>query len=381
MRIAVNTRLLLPHRLDGIGWFTYETLRRIVDLHPEHEFFFFFDRRPDPQFLFAENIHPVVLVPQARRPVLWYMFFEWSVTRALRKYKIDVFLSTDGWMSLRTDVPTLTVVHDLNFEHATDYLRPSYQRYMKHFFPRFVSSATRVATVSEFSKGDIVATYGTSADKIDVVYDGAHDFYRPCTEEIKAETRREYSEGKPYFIFVGTVSRRKNLTNMLLAFDEMKIRKSSDLKFIVVGSRGWWQDELKAAYEGLRFQRDVIFLGHVEADVLARLMASSVALVYASLFEGFGIPVLEAFYAETAVIASTTTSIPEVAGDAALMVEPHSVSQIADAMTRLLEDDTLRQELIEKGREQRKLFSWDRTASLLWDSLMRTCVQAGLKVD
>ena len=120
MRIAVNTRLLLPGRLDGIGWFSFESLRRIVVDHPEHQFFFLFDRKPAQEFIFADNVTPVVLFPQARHPLLWWLFFEWSVPYALRKYNVDIFVSTDGWMSLRTNIPTLTVMHDLNFEHAND---------------------------------------------------------------------------------------------------------------------------------------------------------------------------------------------------------------------------------------------------------------------
>ena len=97
MRIAVNTRLLLPHRLDGIGWFAAETLKRIVLSHPEHEFYFFFDRKPDSQFIYADNVRPVVLHPQARHPLLWYMFFEWSVTRALAR-RLDVIAHTGAYI-------------------------------------------------------------------------------------------------------------------------------------------------------------------------------------------------------------------------------------------------------------------------------------------
>ena len=117
MRIGVNTRLFLQNKLDGIGWFGVETMKRITRNHPEHEFFFFFDRKPDKEFIFSSNIKPVVLIPQARHPLLWYLFFEHSITYALKKYKIDLFLSPDGWISLQTKVPTLTVIHDLNFEH------------------------------------------------------------------------------------------------------------------------------------------------------------------------------------------------------------------------------------------------------------------------
>lgn len=372
MRIAVNTRLLLPHRLDGIGWFASESLRRIVLSHPEHEFFFLFDRKPDPQFLFASNVKPLVLFPQARHPVLWYLFFEWSVTSALQRNKIDLFISPDGWTSLRTKVPTLTVIHDLNFEHASDFLRPSHQRYMRHFFPMFAKKASRIATVSEFSKQDISKTYNIDTDKIDVVYNGSHNNYRPCTEEVKRQTREEYSDGKPYFIYVGTISRRKNLANIMAAFDAYKeLTHDREMNLIVVGSRYHWDDDLAAVYDNM-FHRDAVrFFGHVESDVLARMMSASVALVYASLFEGFGIPIVEAFNAETAVITSNVTSMPEVAGDAALLVNPTKVDEISNAMRRLVEEPGLREQLIERGRQRRTLFSWDRTASALWDSMMK----------
>lgn len=373
MRIAVNTRLLLPGKLDGIGWFTAESVKRIVVSHPEHEFFFLFDRKPSPQFIFGPNVTPVVLCPQARHPILWRIFFEISVTWALRRYKIDLFLSPDGWMSLRTKVPTLTVIHDLNFEHSSDYLRPSHQRYMTRFFPRFAHKATRIATVSEFSKQDIVETYGVDSEKIDVVYDGAHSFYRPISDDEKRLIRQKYTDGKPFFIYVGTISRRKNLTNILLAFDKFKdAHQDSQQQLLVVGSRYWWQDELASAYDNMRHQSDVRFVGHAESDVLAQLMGASTALVYTSLFEGFGIPIIEAFCAETAVITSDVTSMPEVAGDAALLVDPMSVDAIADAMSRIEGDEALRASLIEKGRARKELFSWDRTATLLWDSLMKT---------
>lgn len=373
MRIAVNTRLLLPHRLDGIGWFTAETLRRIVSAHPEHEFFFLFDRKPDPQFIFAPNVHPVVLCPQARHPILWRLFFQCSVPRALKRYKIDRFLSPDGWMPLHPKVPTLTVIHDLNFEHAADFLRPSHQRYMTHFFPQFARNASRIATVSEFSKQDIVDTYHIDPEKIDVVYDGAHDFYRPYPDEEKCRIRSEYTDGNPYFIFIGTISRRKNLTNTLLAFDRYRDQHPSDTtRLVVVGSRYWWQDELAAAFDGMRHQQDVRFLGHVDSDKLSKLLSAAVALVYPSLFEGFGIPIIEAYHAETAVMTANVTSMPEVAGDAALVVDPLNVDAIAEAMGRLVDDNALRESLIAKGRERRSLFSWDRTAQLLWQSMMRT---------
>ena len=371
MRIAINTRLLLKGKMDGIGWFTAETVRRIVTAHPEHTFYFFFDRRPDPDFIFAPNVVPVVLCPQARHPVLWYLFFEWAVPMALKKYKIELFLTPDGYMPVHPSVPTLTVIHDLNFEHSADNLIPSHQRYMTRFFPQFARNATRIATVSEYSKRDIAATYGVDEAKIDVVYDGAHDRYRPHTDAEKQAIRERYTGGSRYIIFVSTILKRKNLTNLLLAFDKVKDMESGDLKLVVVGGRVWWQDELAAAYDGMKHKSDVIMPGRVEPDDLAGLMSAAEALVYPSYFEGFGIPILEAMYAETAVICSRTTSMPEVGGDAVIYIDPSSVDDIAHAISSL-RDNNIRESLIEKGRCQREKFSWERTANLLWTSVMQT---------
>lgn len=373
MRIAVNTRLLLAGKLDGIGWFTYETMRRIVVAHPEHEFFFLFDRKPDDRFLFAPNVHPVVLNPQARHPILWQIYFEWSVPRVLRKLNVDLFVSTDGWMPLKAQVPVLDVIHDLNFEHSDDFLRPSHQRYMKYFFPRFARKATRIATVSEFSKKDLMETYGIDSMKIDVVYNGSHGQYKPCSEEQKKETREKYCNGARYFIFIGTISRRKNLANIVLAYNTFrKENPDSREHLVIVGGNYGTYPELDNALKASNYRDDIHFVGHVESEILSQLLASAEALVYASVFEGFGIPIIEAFHAETAVITSNVTSMPEVSGDAAMLVDPMSVEDISHAMKQLSTDSSLRDEMIRRGRERRTLFSWERTANLLWKSMMET---------
>ena len=373
MRIAVNTRLLLSGRLDGIGWFTCETIRRIVLNHPEHEFFFFFDRKPDPQFIFASNVHPVVLHPQARHPLLWYLYFEWSLPQALKSVKADLFVSTDGWMPLKAEIPVLDVIHDLNFEHSQDFLRPSHQRYMTHFFPLFAKRATRIATVSKFSKEDIEKTYNINSAKIDVVYNGSHNFYKPCSDEERQLIRDNYCNGKPFFIFIGTISKRKNLANIILAYDLFRqSHPENETKMLVVGSRYGTYKELDEAINATSYRDDIIFIGHIGSDRLSQLLASAEALVYTSVFEGFGIPIVEAFYAETAVITSKVTSMPEVAGDAAILVDPMSVEEISHALCTITDNPEIREEIISRGRERRTLFSWERTANLLWESMMRT---------
>ena len=381
MRIAVNMRLVLPGKMDGIGWFAYETTRRLIAAHPEHRFLLLFDRpftaltapvadEGMRRMMAAPNVEARVLCPQARHPVLWWMFFELSVPIALRRWKADLYLTPDGMMQVHPKVKTLSVIHDINFEHSADNLKPSHQRYMTYFFPRFARAATRIATVSEFSRKDIAATYGVDTSRIDVVYDGAHDHYRPHTAEEQEATRQRFAGGSPYLIFISTILKRKNLAGLLKAFDMVKEQDNSGLKLIVVGNRVWWQDELKEAYDTMRHRSDVIMLGHANPDDLAALLSASEMLVYPSLFEGFGIPILEAMYAETAVVCSNTTSMPEVGGNAVEYVDPTSYDDIAHGILQTL-DPERRTALIERGREQRRNFSWDRTAKLLWQSIER----------
>src|SRR3990172_9139072 len=170
MIIAVNTRLLLHNKLEGIGRFTDETLKIITRKHPEHSFVFIFDRGFSAEFIYSGNITPVICPPPARHPVLWYFFFEWGIPAVLRKYKADMFLSPDGWLSLRTPVKSIPVIHDLNFFQFPDFIPGSVRAYYQYYFPRFVGKADRIATVSSFSRQDIAEKFGYDMGKIDVVF-------------------------------------------------------------------------------------------------------------------------------------------------------------------------------------------------------------------
>lgn len=369
MKIAVNTRLLLKNKLEGIGIFSCATLSRITKAHPEHQFYFLFDRPFDESFLFSDNITPVVVYPQARHPYLWYLFFEWGVPMKLRSIKPDIFLSPDGWIPTGLDIPVVNVIHDLNFVHHPEFIKPVVRRYYDRFFPKFARNATRLATVSEFSRQDIHESYQVPMEKIDVVYNGANQVYVPYTEAQQAEVRQKYAQGCDFFLFVGLIHKRKNLANIFRAFDQFKERTDNTTKLVVVGDKKWWAGEIEDTYLQMRHRDDVIMLGRQQLEVVSALTASAIAMVYTSLFEGFGQPIVDSFNAHTPVITSNISSMPEVAGDAALIVDPYRVEQIADALCRLKEDQVYRELLIEKGKERKHLFTWDRTAEMLWQSV------------
>jgi glycosyltransferase involved in cell wall biosynthesis len=379
MIIAVNTRLLLKNRLEGIGWFSYETLLRITKNHPEHTFYFIFDRAYHPDFIFGENVIPVVLAPQARHPILFLIWFEISVARFLRKIKPDLFLSPDGYLSLCTKTPSLAVIHDINFEHYPKDLPWIIEKYYRYFFPRFAKKAKRVATVSEFSKQDIVKQYGVDASKIDVVYNGYNTIFEPKSEEEKQKARLKYTDGKPYFVFVGALLPRKNLRNLFFAFEKFKIQTQSEAKLMIVGEKKWWTPSIEEAYKAISDKDSVVFTGRLNPIELNQVLSASIALTYVSYFEGFGIPILEAYQCDTCVITSNVTSMPEVAGDGALLVDPFSVNQIADAMTLLEKDEEFRNTLINKSKEQLAKFSWNKTAENLWLSIEK-CIYTNDKL-
>ncbi len=372
LEIVVNTRLLIKDKLDGMGWFSFETLKRITKNHPEHHFIFLFDRDPDPSMIFSDNITPLVLSPQARHPFLFWIWFELSVGGLLRDAGADLFLSPDGYLPLFGKTRKLAVIHDLNFAHYPKDVPWLVRKYYNYFFPKFAAVASRIATVSQFSKQDIETTYGIDADKIDVVGNGADTAYVPLKDEIKKKVRKKYALDCPYFLFVGSLHPRKNIKRLLQAFDSFRETQNSDIKLLIVGHRYWWTAELETAYTQMKHRGEVVFTGRLPQEELYMVMGAAFALTYVPYFEGFGIPLLEAMHCDVPVITSNTSSLPEVAGDAALYADPFSVESICQTLIELVNDEALQKRLIEAGRQRRSHFSWDITAKLLWDCIEKT---------
>ena len=375
MKIAVNTRFLLEGKLEGLGWFTYETMKRMVENHPEHQFFFIFDRPYSQRFIFASNVTPIVAFPPARHPFLWFLWFEIAIPKVLRKINPDIFVSTDGYLSLRTKVKTIDVIHDLNFEHYPEQMKWLVKKYYRYFFPKFARKACRIVTVSEYSKQDIVSTYGIPASKIDVAYNGAGTTFKPLSEEEKIQIRKEYTNGSPYFVYVGALLPRKNIARLLEAFDQFKKQSGSNTKMVIVGAKMFKTKDIENVFNHMQFKHEVIFTGRLPEGKIEPVVGAALAMTYVSYFEGFGIPLIEAMYADVPVITSNKTALPEVAGKAAIIVDPFSVKEITDAMILINSDKKVRDLLITEGRIQRQKFNWDYTALTLWQSIEK-CLQA-----
>lgn len=364
-KVAVNTRLLLPNKLEGIGWYTFEVLKRWVESYPDVEFYFLFDRQWDEQFIFGKNVTPVKLSPQARHPILFKIWFNYSITKWLKKNAVDVFVSPDGFVSLNTTTPQVGVIHDLNFEHRPQDLAPKIVKFYQTMMPKYAKKATRLATVSEFSKQDIIDQYNIPSDKITVTYNGASEAFQPISKSTLNNVKKQYSFGKDFFVYVGSLHARKNIKNMLLAFDRFKTANDSDVKFIIIGEKLWSKDDSMRFLNNLKHKNDIIFTGRLNSEELPRIVAAAAAMVYVSFFEGFGIPILEAMQCGVPVITSNVTSMPEVAGNSAIIVDPNKTEEITNAMKEILKPEVANS-LVKKGLERAKNFSWDKTAKDLW---------------
>ncbi len=372
MRIAVNTRFLLTGRLEGMGWYTHEVMRRMVAKHPEDEFVFLFDRPYDASFLYEANVLPEVLFPPARHPALWYLWFEWAVPRVLSRYRPDVFFSPDSFLSLRASTPTLLTLHDiipLQEPRAVPWAPRYYYRY---FLPRYIRRATRIATVSEYVRQMLVEHLSVPPERVSVVYNGYREGFRPLPAEEQQAVRAVYSDGHPYFLYTGAVHPRKNIPRLIAAFDAFKTQTGAPVRLLLAGRTMWRGQEVNDALQKARYRADIEVLGYVPEAELTRLCGAALALVNVSLNEGFGLPIVEAFACDVPVLCSDRTALAEVGGDAALLVNPESVDAIAAGLSALYRDVGLREALVSRGRLQRQKFRWDTAAEQLYRLLQET---------
>jgi len=284
---------------------------------------------------------------------------------------LDVFYSPDFVLPpTRRSTRTLLTVHDLSFLRYPEAFVPKLRCYLKRVVPRSIARAGLVLADSAHTRSDLVSLLGVSPDKIQVLYSGVHPRFRPEAEPGERERlQARYGIGdRPYVLTVGTVQPRKNYVRLIQAFTRLQAYKLADLQLadlqlVIAGGRGWLYQDIFAEAE--KHGDRVRFLGFVDEADLPALYRNGALFAFPSLYEGFGLPVLEAMACGLPVVCSDTSSLPEVAGDAALLVDPHDEDALAGAMTRALEETDLRREMIARGLAQAARFTWERAARQL----------------
>jgi glycosyltransferase involved in cell wall biosynthesis len=272
-----------------------------------------------------------------------------------------LFHATEHLLLPLRGVPTVLTVHDLIFRRYPQHHKPLNRWYLNLTMPLFCRRADHIIAVSEQTKRDIMTAYGVAAQKITVIHEAAGAHFCPQSPAAVAAVRERYGLPMRYLLFVGTIEPRKNLGRVLQAFERLQDEGLADA-LVIAGKRGWLYDEFFARLEASPAKRAVLFPGFIPDEDLPAVYAGAAALVFPSEFEGFGLPVLEAMGSGAPVVTSGTSSLPEVAGDAALLVDPYDVEAITAGLRRVLAEPGLAEELIQRGLVQAARFSWERAA-------------------
>lgn len=282
---------------------------------------------------------------------------------------VDVFYSPDFALPpTRRGTRTLLTVHDLSFVHHPDAFVPALRRYLERVVPRSLGRADLVLADSRHTRSDLIKLFGVRSDQVKVIYPGADSRFHPHVEPSEQDRLRErYDIGDtPYVLSVGTLQPRKNLARLIQAFARSQGRRHTNAKLLIAGGRGWLYDDILVAANA---HDNVRLLGFVEEQNLPTLYRGAALFAFPSLYEGFGLPVLEAMACGVPVICSNRSSLPEVAGEAALLTNPLDVDAMSNAITRALEDSVLRAQMVDRGLAQAANFSWQQSAHQLLSAI------------
>jgi glycosyltransferase involved in cell wall biosynthesis len=263
--------------------------------------------------------------------------------------------------------------------HYPEGYQRSHLAYYRQFTPKFIRKARTIATVSRFSKEDIVAQYHTEAEKIAVVYNGIKDIFTPTSFDEQYTVKETHTGGAEFFLYAGAIQPRKNIINLLKAFSIFKRRMQSSLKLVLAGRLAWKNDEFLELLKTYKYREDVVLTGYLEEKNLASLMAAAYAFVYPSFFEGFGVPVVEAMRCGVPVLTSKDSAMEEISQGAALYFDPANVDDIAYKLMLIYKQEGERAALIEKGKTIAAGYTWQRTAEGLWESLVKAAETSNVR--
>jgi glycosyltransferase involved in cell wall biosynthesis len=357
MRIGVDVRMLY-HRTAGIGSYTIQLLTALSKIDRENDYVLLQHRR---------QTKPLINAPRFSRATAFtpahYRFEQWPLSIETRRFRLDLLHSPDFIPPLHNKIPSVITVHDLAFLLYPKFVTASSARYYGQVEDA-VKRANRIIAVSHSTKNDIIELLGTPEGKIDVIYEAAAPFYRPISRQqaqgMLQSAGIQFSDR--FILSVGTIEPRKNLMTLIHAYKILRDRYKHDLPLALAGAPGWLSEEMREDVKKLGLVKDVHFLGKTADKHLLALYNLATVFAHPAHYEGFGLPPLEAMACATPVVCSDAGSLPEVAGDAAILVPPKDVEAWAAALHRIIDDDDLQADLSQKGVERARTFSWQKSA-------------------
>ena len=376
MRVGIDYTAAARQRA-GIGRYTRELITALLALESAHQYVIFAATggldtgswKLETERLRASSIqYPVSSIQFRTLPLsddwlarLWHRL-RLPIPVETITGSLDLFYSPDFVLPpTRRNTRTLLTIHDLSFLHYPDHFVSQLVHYLSQVVPCSVARADRVLTDSQATRADLIAHFGTPPEKVEVLYSGVHPRFCPQLEASETERiRARYGLGeRPYILSVSTLQPRKNYVRLIRSFANLK----AGTQLVIAGGRGWLYQDILAEAEGHGDR--VRILGFVDDADLPALYRNAALFVFPSLYEGFGLPVLEAMACGIPVVCSNASSLPEIAGDAALLVDPLDTDGLAETMARALEDADLRREMIARGLAQAARFTWEQAARQL----------------
>jgi glycosyltransferase involved in cell wall biosynthesis len=363
MRVGLDARPLLGKR-TGVGNYTYNLIKYLgeIDQNNEYSLFYTFLRCKSSNFFKIE--HPnfqrkAFRFPSRLLELSWRYFPLFSIESLIGE--MDIFHSTNFVSPYQKRGKSVITIHDLGFMISPqEWPNRHVQTYFRKWVPLCAENADLLIADSQNTRKDIIKLLEIPEEKIRVIYIGIDEIYQPGKHKNKPLSLLKKLPRK-YILFTGTLEPRKNLTRLIQSFSLFK-KEGGKEKLVIVGEKGWSYESIFEAVEKLNLEKEVIFAGYLPQEDLASAYQGASLFLFPSLYEGFGLPPLEAMASGVPVVASRTSSLPEVLGEAAILVDPYNIEEIAQAMKNVLRDEDLRLSLIEKGLARAKLFSWEKAA-------------------
>lgn len=361
MLIGIDASRANKLQKTGVEWYSYHLIEQFKKMDQEDRFFLYTNEPlRGPLAVKPRNFEEKVLN--------WPIPKTWTLSRLSYEMKFakeipDVLFVPAHTIPLLNPRRSVVTIHDIGFEHFKEgykFADRFYHKFIIHFIKRF---ASRIITVSNFCKDDIVKTYGIPAEKISVVHNGFDNLNYRFIENAKEKLKEKYKIDFPFVNFVGRLELKKNTPRLVEAFGVFKQKHPENKhKLILIGRKGFCFEAVEQKIREYSLNQDVVFPGYVVEEDMPLFHSASDLFIFPSLFEGFGIPVLEAMACRVPVICSNTTSLPEVAGEAALQFDPQNITQMVARMEQVLFNPEVSESLRIKGIERAKLFSWEKCA-------------------
>lgn len=363
-RVGLNAHLLASaqtYRSAGINGYIYQLLRHLPALTGAAPALDYIAYLHDPAFTPAAGLTVARSRWDTRSP--WRRIAWEQTVLAARSHQLDLLHGMAFAAPLAAACPTVITVHDLSFLRFPDAFRRFNRLYLSFITRRATRRAARVIAVSESTRQDVIGLCGVAPERVVTVPNGVSEAFAPAAAARVAELRQRHGLPDRFILFVGTLEPRKNLERLVTAYADLRAADRAVPPLVIAGARGWFYEQLFARVQELGLADAVRFPGFIPHEDLATWYSAAEIFVYPSRFEGFGLPVLEAMACGTPVITSTASSLPEVAGDAALLVAPDDVAGWTAALQQALADEELRTTLCSRGLQRARLFSWTRTAA------------------